>query len=589
MIKLLSQIKIFSALLLLSAPLYAQVIEKITVSGADNFSPDEYITWSGINTGAKLFHAILDSVKQRISDKLQERGYYHSTLSGNTDTSSDKKSAVLFIHVNQGTPTLVRNVYCNGISRADSPAIQSIFNYSTNQILTKTEIENNVNKVIDYLEDKGQPFAGVSISSVNFMTDSLTKSYLADICLKTDYGKLSRIDKIEIKGNVKTRDFVILREADIHRGGLYSQKIINEIPKKLNRLRFFEPVGPPSYYFNSRDEGILSIQVKEKETNNFDGIIGYLPASGTDKKGYLTGLVNITLRNMFGSGRAVAIRWQQADKNSQELEIKYLEPWVLGYPFNINFGFFQQKQDTVYVRGRLDGAIEFLASGNISATLIFSSESIVPTVNTVPRFTVFNSTIITTGVNLKIDSRDDIYAPHEGVYLLNTYQFSKKKINGPAEYITPATNLSNTFQRFALDFIVYKGIYNNSVIAFGIHARELTGNGIEVSDLYRLGGTNSLRGYRESQFPANRLLWSNFELRQLLTRKTYAFLFLDSGYYLRNAEMYKIIEKQTGFRNGYGAGLNLETGLGMLSVSYALGNGDTFNSGKIHFGIINEF
>ena len=38
-----------------------------------------------------------------------------------------------------------------------------------------------------------------------------------------------------------------------------------------------------------------------------------------------------------------------------------------------------------------------------------------------------------------------------------------------------------------------------------------------------------------------------------------------------------------------GIGLNLETGVGLLGVSFALAAGDSFTDGKIHFGIINEF
>ena len=45
----------------------------------------------------------------------------------------------------------------------------------------------------------------------------------------------------------------------------------------------------------------------------------------------------------------------------------------------------------------------------------------------------------------------------------------------------------------------------------------------------------------------------------------------------------------SGFKIGYGLGMNFETALGVLSVSFALAKGDSFSDGKIHFGIINEF
>jgi outer membrane protein insertion porin family len=132
-------------------------------------------------------------------------------------------------------------------------------------------------------------------------------------------------------------------------------------------------------------------------------------------------------------------------------------------------------------------------------------------------------------------------------------------------------------------------LFNRQVIALGLHGRELRGPFFENSDLFRLGGTSSLRGYREEQFLGSRIGWSNFEYRLLLTRRTFAFLFFDSGYFYRKPEPARDILKQEGFKIGYGVGLNLETGIGVLSVSYALAPGDSFTDGKIHFGIINEF
>ena len=49
------------------------------------------------------------------------------------------------------------------------------------------------------------------------------------------------------------------------------------------------------------------------------------------------------------------------------------------------------------------------------------------------------------------------------------------------------------------------------------------------------------------------------------------------------------IPKSDAFKYGYGIGVQLETGLGNLGVSFALGEGDSFSNGKVHFGLINEF
>jgi outer membrane protein insertion porin family len=397
------------------------------------------------------------------------------------------------------------------------------------------------------------------------------------------------IDRIEIKGNDKTKDDVIVRELRIQPGDLYSQKEINELPSKINRLRFFEPVNPPQFYIGSDNKGTLLIEVKEKQTNTFDGIIGYIPGNKSDEKGFVTGLVNVSLRNIFGSGRSAAIRWQRLDRNSQELELKYLEPWFLGYPFNIGLKFNQRKQDTIYVQRGFEGSIEFLATETISASLQFATESVIPSENAYNIFTVYNSNSLLAGLNLKIDTRDDPYSPTEGILFDNTYSFSKKKINGPQQFLTPDLQTNINLTCIMAGFDIFYTIFNRQVVALKLNGRELQGSFFEVSDLFRLGGTNTLRGYREDQFLGSRVFWSNLEYRLLLTRRTFTYLFFDTGYYLVKENSGANIARQEGFHIGYGLGLNVDTSIGVIAVSFALAKGDSFADGKIHFGLVSEF
>ena len=127
------------------------------------------------------------------------------------------------------------------------------------------------------------------------------------------------------------------------------------------------------------------------------------------------------------------------------------------------------------------------------------------------------------------------------------------------------------------------------MLAVKLHGGELRGPFFETSDLFRMGGFNSLRGYKEDQFLGSRIIWGNFEYRFLLTNRTYFFLFFDNGYFLRKEDVDRNIPKIEGYKTGYGLGINLETSLGILGVSFAFGEGDSFSDGKIHFGIINNF
>ena len=566
---------------------FSQVISKIEITGISKFKENYFLNWGKISAGMKLSKGIEDSIKFRIIAALKERGYFYPLFNSIKFEKTDTAKGLLKINLTEGSQTTIRNIYYSRQVK-DSLKVINIISSLENSIFSKTNIESVFGEVMDYYEDRGYPFISIKIESFELIDDS-SHNHFSDIYLIIDEGVKSLINKIEIEGNTKTKDYVILRELQISKDEVYSQKKIDDIASILNRLRFFEPVEIPSYYFNSKDEGILKITVKEKQTNFFDGIVGYVPAATNNQSGYFTGFVNINLRNLFGTGRTALFSWQQMNQLTQQLQLRYLEPWLFGYPFNIEVGLLQLKQDSSYVQRTFDTKIEYLATQEISASLLLSSETTIPGILNSNTFTVFNSSELTAGANIKIDTRDDFYAPTEGILYNNSYKYTTKKITGPANFITADTKTDVSLQRLEFDLSIFKQIMSRQIVALSIHARELQGSEFEISDLYFLGGTNSLRGYREQQFEGNRVAWSNLEYRYLLSRRTYALIFFDTGYYLRNADAAHNIPQTSSFLTGYGFGLSLETSLGILGVSFALGKGDSFSQGKIHFGITNEF
>jgi outer membrane protein assembly factor BamA len=587
---MLRLVKYILVILTFTTAVSAQTIKDFIVKGNRIFDNNDYYNWSGISSGQKISPGLLDSIKTKIASELGLRGYLSSRFdSTEIILSPDSQTVNINIDITEGDPTYINHFIYSGTDSSDTLKILPYFDFLEGEILNKYDIEDAFTNALDYYEDSGNPFAKIIINSVYIYYDSLKDENLADVYLDFQKGKNRTIDEIEVTGNSKTKDYVIVRELRINKGEQYSQSKIDELPDRLNRLRFFDPVESPQFYVNAKGNGVLVVKVKEKQTNNFDGIVGYIPGVKQNEKGYLTGLVNISMTNLFGTGRAAAIHWQQFDRFSQELELKYLEPWLFGYPFNLNGDFYQRKQDSSYVQRKVEGGLEYLATENITAAVTIASEQVTPSIRTIPVFTVFNSSALTTGLNLKFDNRNDPYSPTKGILFLTSYSFSRKKISGPKEYITPQITTKVNLQRLSLDIGGYYQIFNKQVIALGLHGKELKGTFFEDSDLFRLGGTNTLRGYRENQFLGSRVGWSNLEYRLLLTRRTFAFLFFDTGYYYRKPEPDRSILKQEGFKTGYGVGLNIETGVGVLSVSFALAAGDTFSDGKIHFGIVNEF
>jgi outer membrane protein insertion porin family len=527
------------------------------------------------------------NIKEKISNNLSSQGFFdYEIMNFFVDTNDTKNSIYYTLELYEGEQAIIRNIVIDSLNNSDSLYILDYFNFLEGEIFVPSILESSINEALIFLENNGYPFAGIKIKSIVLARDN-DSNRIADIFLELDKEKIRKIDKVEILGNTKTNDNVIINAARLKYDELFSQKRINEISTQLNRLRFFETVAPPIYLVNSTGEGILQITVTEKNTNMFDGIIGYVPAAKNEDKGYLTGFVNISLRNIFGTGRAFAIRWKQENSLTQELELKYLEPWILDYPFNLNLDFFQRKQDSSYVRRTFGGELEYLATDNISAAFILETESVIPSINNSNQ-SVLNSTSLNSGLKIKVDYRDDIYTPQSGIYFASLYKYRVKNIddeNLPVSFSSSDLEYHN----YELDFGLFYSLFQSQVVALSVHAKEIIGDYYDASDYFQFGGTNTLRGYRENQFLGNRIIWSNLEYRFLLSQSSYLFTFFDSGYYLINENESINIARKSDYINGYGLGISLDTALGVMRVSYAFAEGTSISDGLIHFGLLNDF
>jgi outer membrane protein insertion porin family len=126
--------------------------------------------------------------------------------------------------------------------------------------------------------------------------------------------------------------------------------------------------------------------------------------------------------------------------------------------------------------------------------------------------------------------------------------------------------------------------FGRQVLATSIHGRKLTSDNIEPADLYYLGGFAGLRGFRQNFFRGSGLAWGSLEYRFPTDRLSFFYGFFDAGY------IYSPVPSPTEtITYGYGAGFRVETVLGIVGVSFALGEGDPVSATKIHFGLVNDF
>jgi outer membrane protein assembly factor BamA len=567
------------------------LISSIAIRGNTYFTERELLQPLPLKVDARFSRELLEQSRTLLLRRYLNEGFYAAVIDSiRTQITPDSTSAAVSIFLSEGTQSLLADVRISGNTILSTEQIYRFCDTKTGAPLRQEVMEEDIETILGWYDVHGYPLASVSIDSVLLDPDDRSRLLLH---VHVKEGPAVVIQQVKVEGNTSTKDYVVMREVRLSGAELYNEERIDRIRKRIERLGIFSAVSRPLLFFTSEPSGDTSrggilIAVQEGNANNFDGIVGYVPSALPGEKGYFTGNIFIGLRNLFGTGRRTTVRWVRENQYSQEVELTYFEPWIAGYPLNGSAGFFQRKQDSTYIKTRINLRTDFLATDELSFGLFVNRETIYPS-SSMPYFTVFESDVFALGAEIRYDTRDNLRNPTDGVNYTTAYERGEKNINGPAQYVSLAPDRSITIERISLDFETFFSLFPAHVLMGGIHARQLTSKGIEQSDLFQFGGTNTLRGYRENQFAGSQIVWTNLEYRFFLGRTTSVFGFLDGGFYSRPRDPVHQISAQENMKYGYGVGARVETGLGQLRISYALGAGDSFSAGKIHFGIANDF
>src|SRR5262249_49933858 len=137
-------------------------------------------------------------------------------------------------------------------------------------------------------------------------------------------GARAYIERINVRGNTRTRDYVIRREFDISEGDAYNKVLVDRAERRLKNLGYFTTVKITSEPGSSADRVILNVEVEEQSTGEFSVSGGYSTADGFIAE------VSVGERNLLGKGVSAraAVTYGQ---RSRGIEINYGEPYFLDY------------------------------------------------------------------------------------------------------------------------------------------------------------------------------------------------------------------------------------------------------------------
>lgn len=559
------------------------VVRSWEIVGNQAVPGDSIRSWVMLRPGSAWTSTVHQADLDRIRSRYRAEGFLEAKiLADEVRPTTDSTAVDVSITLQENRRAVVGLVRITGTGTIEEAEVRSALGLITGEAFSVASFEEGIRQILRSYERNGLPLAKAAITE--FDLQERDGNLAVDVTIAIEEGPEALVTGAKVSGNERTREEVITRELRLGHGRPFDPDLPARVRRTLERLDIFSSVSEPEYYVQPDGSLGLAISIREGNTNRFDGAVGYVPAAVEGQTGTVTGLLEFGFKNLFGTGRRLDARWRRIDRMSQDLALRYKEPWLFGLPVSAAGSFAQRKQDSSYVQRGFDLIAELMITDEFSLALSFATTSVVPGQLATPAVTKNSSTGF--ALSVLYDSRDRPIASTGGALFQTSYERGSKRIEaGPLSPLAA----SESRDRITADVEAYFLIRRPHVIAVAAHGRDIRTGALEVSDLYRLGGARTLRGYGEDQFMGSRVVWTNLEYRFLAGNRSYLYGFFDWGYVAVLAGDSSPLDESELRPYGYGAGLLVETILGIVDVSIAAGEDDTFSTAKFHLRLINEF
>jgi outer membrane protein insertion porin family len=250
-----------------------------------------------------------------------------------TEYDPERKGFLVTFKIEEGQQYRVASVkFESSIPTLDGNSLRSFSRVDVGSLYNAEALEKSVEEMQIEASRRGYAFAIVRPRG-----DRNFESHTVTITFAIDEGPRTYIERINVRGNTRTRDYVIRREFDISEGDAYNRALVDRAERRLKNLDFFKSVKITTEPGSSSDRVVLVVDLEEKSTGDFSVSGGYSTTDGALAE------VSISERNFLGRGlfaKASVTYGQYARGYS----LSFVEPYLLDYRVALGLDFFQRQQ-----------------------------------------------------------------------------------------------------------------------------------------------------------------------------------------------------------------------------------------------------
>jgi len=250
-----------------------------------------------------------------------------------TEYDPEKKGFLVTFKIEEGQQYRVASVnYTSSIATLNPNSLSSFSRVSVGSLYNAEALEKSVEEMQIEASRRGYAFAIVRPRG-----DRNFENHTVSITFAVDEGPRTYNERINIRGNTRTRDYVIRREFDISEGDAYNRALVDRAERRLKNLDFFKTVKITTEPGSSSDRVILVVDLEEKSTGDFSVSGGYSTTDGALAE------VSVSERNLLGRGlfaKASVTYGQYARGYS----LSFVEPYLLDYRVALGLDLYQRQQ-----------------------------------------------------------------------------------------------------------------------------------------------------------------------------------------------------------------------------------------------------
>lgn len=450
---------------------------------------------------------IIDEDVNRLQALYYDYGYLTVEMSDpRIELTPDRRHIDITIAITEGPRFKVGRVKAMEIDRdgaeieplAGRKALRESVTLNPGDWFSRSVIARDLQQITRFYRDRG--YARVE---VNPQTDLHMDTKIVDVVVAVRRGPLVYIQRINVKGNTKTRDEVLRREARIVEGQLYSQTLVERSKERMMSLGYFESVEVSEEDGATPDRIVINYEVAERPTGTFQLGAGF----SSQETFLLTGQVQ--QENLFGRGQSLGLNLQFSGIR-QLAQVRFVEPYLYSTDWtmavevfkvlsqqrsfnrdstggNLTFGhplYFIDEDLRLFVNYRLEFVDITPATGGAfgAAGEGFDRYRFVPLRN------LFRSGRTSSiRLSLNYDTRDNRLFPTKGLYITASTEVSDE-----------ATWSESNFVEHEVNFRGYHPLIGPLVGKLNLDWSLITsrdGLGVPVFERYFLGGITDIRGF----------------------------------------------------------------------------------------------